>query len=571
MRQSLKYIAMLLAGICMMSLQAAEIGADLQSNIDNGDDKTLHVVWIYFADKGPNLDEQIAKAEAAMAPRALKRRARLNQKNMADRYDVPVYPQYLEQVRMEAGELRHPSRWLNAVSAEATALEIERIATLPFVEKVTIVRSGQRPQPELGEVLPPAPDFSARKSAVIDYGSSFTQNEQINVPLMHNLGHTGSGVLIAVLDAGFNNLEHPSLSHLNIVDEWDFVNNDGDVDDQLGQAGAGDHGILVLSALAGFAEGSLIGPAYGADYLLAKTENTDSERNIEEDHWVAAAEWADTHGADIISTSLGYRIFDNGQRSYTSADMDGESAASTIGAEVAASRGILVVTSAGNEGPAAPGENTLGAPADGATVLAVGAVTSAGARASFSSVGPTADGRIKPDVAAMGVAAVCASSISADYRTANGTSLSCPLVAGAAALVLEVNPNMSNVDLISALRNSASQSSSPDNLLGWGIIDVAKAAGIDQSTIPQTVEIYPAWPNPFNPRTNIRFGLDAEQNATLSVYNGIGQLVEQLWSGSAFAGQHQVVWEPENVATGVYYIVLQGETGVAARKVMLLK
>ena len=506
-----------------------------------------------------------------MNERAINRRAKLGKAQIADHYDVPVYSKYLENIRSRVSKFRHPSRWLNAVSAEATTDQIERIAALPFVERITVVRSGKRPLPEVSDAMPVNTGAGFNKSAVIDYGSSLTQNEQINVTVLHNLGYTGSGVLIAVLDAGFNNLEHPSLSHLNIVDQWDFVNNDGVVDDELGQAGVGDHGILVLSTLAGFDEGNLIGPAHGADYLLAKTENTDSERNIEEDHWVAAAEWADTHGADIISTSLGYRDFDNGQNSYGSSDMNGASAISTLGAEVAASRGILVVTSAGNNGPAAPGENTLGAPADGPTVLAIGAVTANGARASFSSVGPTADGRIKPDVMAMGVATVCASSINSGYRTANGTSLACPMVAGAAALVLEINPGMSNLDLMNALRNSATQSNVPDNLMGWGIIDAAKAAGIDQSTIPETVEIYPAWPNPFNPRTNIRFGLDAEQNVTLAVYNGIGQLVEQLWSGAAFAGQHQVVWEPENVATGVYYIVLRGETGVAARKVMLLK
>jgi len=226
----------------------------------------------------------------------------------------------------------------------------------------------------------------------------------------------------------------------------------------------------------GLQEGQLIGPAFGADFILAKTENTDSETPVEEDNWAAAAEWAESLGADVISSSLGYLEYDSPFPSYTFRDMNGQTALSTRAAEMAAERGVVVVNSAGNSG-FDNAHNTLGAPADGAHVLAIGAVDPRGARASFSSVGPSADGRIKPDFAAQGVSVKVASpgTVSA-YGTANGTSFSCPLTAGVVALLLQVNPAASPDDVAGVLRATASRAGIPDNLLGWGIINAGVAA-----------------------------------------------------------------------------------------------
>ncbi len=311
-----------------------------------------------------------------------------------------------------------------------------------------------------------------------DYGSSFTQVEQMNVPLLHDMGYKAQGVLICMLDSGFNNLNHQALDHLDILETWDFVNQDAHVFDEEEQMGSGDHGTNTLGAIGGFMLGELIGPAFGASYILGKTENTDWERHMEEDHWIAGAEWADSLGADIISSSLGYRDqFTHGEPNYNSDDMDGETSVVVKGANIAASRGILIVNSVGNEGSAQPPDNTIISPADSPWVLAVGAVNSRGDRVNFSSTGPTADGRIKPDVMAQGSSVYTAHPDKSDgYEYVSGTSFSCPLTAGVAALILEINPSWTNLDIMEALKCTSSRAHDPDNDHGWGIINAFKAA-----------------------------------------------------------------------------------------------
>ena len=238
-----------------------------------------------------------------------------------------------------------------------------------------------------------------RPGAILDYGTAYDQVAQLRVPELHERGLSGQGVVVAVFDSGFPALSHEVFAGTTILAERDFVNG---FDSVRGSTQA--HGTSTLSVLGGFREGQLIGPAYGASFLLAITEDARSETPVEEDNWVAAVEWAEALGADVISSSLGYLEFDLPFTSYTDRDMDGETAITTRAADSAAERGMVVVTSAGNGG-FHPARNTLGAPADGKRVLAVGAVDRNGVRAPFSSVGPTADGRIKPDVAALGLGA----------------------------------------------------------------------------------------------------------------------------------------------------------------------
>jgi serine protease AprX len=429
-------------------------------------------VWVYFRDKGADPDAR--RAEVTLSPRALARRALRGDLRTVGLEDVPLDRGYVAAVSGRVARVRHEVPWLNAMSVEASAEQIAGLASLPFVARVERVRGYRRRREEDLRVRSQGVAAAApRTPTALDYGASLGQLTQIGVPAVHDLGLHGQGVVVAVFDAGFDTLSHEAFAAMDIADRHDFVNGDEDVGD--GGRGEGSHGTATLSVLGGYAPGHLIGPAFQSTFLLAKTENTDSETPVEEDNWAAAVVWAEARGADVISSSLGYLTFDPGSPSYTFADMNGSTAISTRAAEMAAARGIVVVNSAGNEGLDLQ-HNTLGAPADGRLVLAVGAVTSSGTRASFSSVGPTADGRIKPDVLAQGVlVTVAAPDTASGYTDLNGTSFSCPLTAGVVALVLQARPSATVPEVLDALRSTASQAAQPDNQRGWGIVNAAAA------------------------------------------------------------------------------------------------
>jgi serine protease AprX len=456
-----------------------KISTNLKMMIQRQGEQASFTVWIFFKDKGYDVNEKMQAARSLRNPRSLKRRMRhLKYTPLVDEYDVPVEDKYIQSVQSFTIRIRHSSRWLNAVSAEAYGHALQRIANLDFVKKIDRVRSFYFREPDLIQAQSMEKPSLVAEPHAFDYGPSFNQLNQINVPVLHDLGYSGKGVLICMLDTGFKNFTHQALDHLDIQATWDFVNDDPNVFDEDGQMGLGNHGTQTLGTIGGYHPGELVGPAYGASYILGKTENTDWERHIEEDHWVAGAEWADDLGADIISSSLGYRYeFTDGEEDYTSEDMDGETAIVTQGANIAASRGILIVNSAGNEGPALPGENTIIAPADSPHVIAAGAVHPSGIRVEFSSMGPTADGRVKPDVMAQGydVYTVEIGGFSI-YDSVAGTSFACPLTAGVAALILEINPTWTNQDIMEAIKSTADNSSNPDSEYGWGIVDAYGAA-----------------------------------------------------------------------------------------------
>lgn len=467
----------------------AKISASLKLQIERSGLDSQYDVWIYLHDKGCGLEKKTAALEQTLNIRSIKRRMRREGGfPLADNYDVPVNQSYVARLRPLLNRLRHQSRWLNAVSAEVPGHQIRFITELPFVERLDSIHSFVYRDP----VLPqgPMPSALSPETHLYDYGPSFNQLNQIGVPALHDQGFSGKGVLICMLDSGFNNLNHQALQPLDIRAARDFVNSDADVRDETDDMGVGDHGTNTLGTIGGFFPGELLGPAFGAAFILGKTENTEWERHIEEDHWVAGAEWADQLGADIISSSLGYRDqFTHGEMNYTSEDMDGSTTVVSRAANVAASRGILVVNSAGNEGENPLQDNTMIAPADSPGVLAVGAVNPQGEIVNFSSYGPTADGRIKPDVSAQGRSVYTASDQSDNgYVSVNGTSFSCPLTAGAAALLWEIHPGWSNRDIMAALKNTANRSSGPDNHYGWGIINAEAASRYQVKNIHAPLE-----------------------------------------------------------------------------------
>jgi len=468
-------IFLVLAGVAAGQTDGDRVSPALQRSLASSSPGDTHVVWVHFSDKG-DAERRLTEARQVLSSRALDRRSRRGGGGSLFGFeDIPPLPQYVQAVRLRVERVRQVSRWLNAVSVEANGSQIAQLAALPFVQRLDVVRGYRRgpSEPSVSALRSTSPGEKSSRLP-IDYGSSFGQLEQINVPSVHDRGLHGEGVVIAVFDTGFRNLRHDVLRHLDIVGRWDFVNGNGGVGNGRDR-GDGDHGARVLSVLGGFAEGELVGPAFGASFLLAKTEDTESETPVEEDNWAAAAEWAEARGADIISSSLGYLDFDSPFADYSFQDMDGRTAVTTIAAQMAAERGVVVVISAGNQG-FHPEHNTLGAPADGELVLSIGAVDSFGVRVDFSSVGRTADGRIKPDVMAQGALVKTANPRSRDqYTFSDGTSFSCPLAAGVAALVLQAHPDWTVERVRRAMRSTANDAARPNRLTGWGILDALRA------------------------------------------------------------------------------------------------
>lgn len=454
-------------------LQAAESNATNSENL---------LVWVFFTDKGPDIEKYYQNPELVVSEKSLKRRRKVvGNKALIGFTDLPVYQNYIDKVVSTGFKVNQRTRWFNGVSGYATKEILAQINDFSFVKKLDVVQKFKKDYSQEKTYTKEQVEnkihlYKQDETHSLNYGPSYTQDEQINVPALHDLGYNGAGVTICSMDAGFSLLTHEAFDSMTIIAAYDFVNHDSTVGNVPGDSGDGSHGTETLSTIGGYMPGELIGPAYGASFILAKTENTDSETPIEEDNWVAAVEWADSIGVDVTTTSLGYLTFDPPWPSLTWQDMDGNTALITIAADLAVSWGIVVVNSAGNNGNNSS-HNTLNAPADGDSVISVGSVNSSGNRSSFSSVGPTVDGRIKPDVMAMGSFDYVASPYDPHgYNYGDGTSFSCPLAAGVAALMLQYNPGLTPIQVRDAMRNTASNSQNPNNLMGWGIINALDAA-----------------------------------------------------------------------------------------------
>lgn len=467
-------------------------GVKSEMNIKSDKDKIL--VWIGFKDKGPNAGLKLIQPESYLTQSAIERRKKVKPLNaLVDISDIPLNNNYIEELQSAGIKIKNKSKWFNRVSCFATKSELKRISDLDFVKNIDIVRVFKKNPEDIefsnSNTQPESDNNGIPNQAAyqLNYGSSLTQMDLINCPMAHDSGYKGQGVLIASFDAGFDNLNHPVFDSIRArgLRTYDFVNHDTNVADQSGQMGEGSHGTQTLSLVGGYRPSNLISPAFRSTYILAKTENTDSETPLEEDNWIAAAEWADSLGADIITSSLGYIDMDQGSsHSYDWTWMNGDSCVITIGADLAVNKGILVCNSAGNEGFNST-HNTLGAPSDGDSVIAVGSVNSPSKnRSSFSSVGLSVDGRIKPDVCAMGSNNyVAAPNGSTGYTTGSGTSFSCPMTAGACAVILSANHNLTPRQVWQYLTQTADSSFAPNRRRGWGLINTWEAVKLAKPKI----------------------------------------------------------------------------------------
>ena len=552
------------------------------------------LVWVFFTDKGRSLNKYFEKPTLVVSKASLKRRAHVIKSGpLIDQTDLPVNRNYISKIESYGARIKNVTKWFNGVACYVAKSDLYYISELNFVKKIDFVgRYVNGARPIINENYNPPSNTYLHKFNTIhtfDYGQSLAELEQIKVPEVHDLGYTGNGIIICVMDAGVSNLSHEVFDNIKIMRRYDFVNHDTVIANQpLPDSGDGSHGTWTLALIGGFMQGKLIGPAFDATYLLAKTENTQSESSIEEDNWIAAAEWADSLGAQVTSTSLGYRYDFTWGTGYTWQDMNGHTAIITLGAEMAAKKGIVVVNSVGNDAGLG-GPNTLNAPADGDSVIAVGAVDTNGIRASFSSYGPTADNRIKPDVMADGVnnyIPYATPGVLSGYYYGSGTSFSCPLVAGVAALILQKHPDWTPMEVRDALRNTASNHSSPDSLYGWGIINALAAinynpASTDTGNVsrnnntPTNFELAQNFPNPFNPSTTIKYEIKEGGFVTLNVYNLLGNLVATLVNENQAAGTYYVNFNVNSERTplpsGVYFYRLQVGDFVATKKMVVMK
>lgn len=423
------------------------------------------VLWVPLppaAPGAPALGERWPVAPAP-TPRALARRAARGDAARIARLSRDPDPGALAWIEGQGIRIRRVSRWLGAASVVADEAQARALAAR-FGGGALRPVAGLR-TPPVEPALAPRPVALPRRAGVPDYGPSADQLTMVEVDRLHELGLSGAGVSVLVLDTGFT-LDHPAFASLRLLDQHDFVQGDDDPAN-----GAGDiptqhnHGTGVLGTLAALAPGELVGPAHGAGVLLAKTEHVPTETHAEEDHFIAALEWGEALGADLFTASLGYVSFDDGT-SYSYPQRDGDTTPLAIAVDAAAAMGLPGFVAMGNGGPS---PNSIWTPADADSVIAVGSVDADSSVSSFSSRGPAADGRTKPDVVARGRATWW---VRADggYGAVSGTSVACPIVAGVGALLLEAHPGWGPGELYAALRGSASQAGAPDDDRGFGLV-----------------------------------------------------------------------------------------------------
>lgn len=484
---------------------------------------------------------------------ALVRRQR---ENIAlDSTDLPVSSKYISAINEKVQKVLYHSHWLNASVVIADPEAVKEISKLPFVEQAILVGRGSGPTVESGKKSDGEPlrlRGSNKRTQTFDF-----QNEILGIPQMHADGYTGDGIRIAVFDAGFLHADNiPAMAHLiaegKILGTRDFVIPGSD---EVFRADS--HGTGALSLMAAYDPSQLVAGAHDASYILCITEDVASEFRIEEYNWVKAAEYADSLGVDIINSSLGYNTFDDVDMNYGKADMDGKTAVITVGASMAAQKGILVVTSGGNEGSLS--WKTITAPADAEGILAIGAVSSNLEKAGFSSVGPTADGRTKPELVAYGTGVTL-------WRYTNGpsfssgTSFSAPQVAALAAGLWQAHPDWTMEELKDRLIQSGHQYNDPDMELGFGIPNYERAMhGVvnnieKEILVDKSVRIYP---NPLDgDRLFIEYA-EAVDQCRMRVFNSSGSLVNQ-WVLAKNNLEDPFEVSMEGFLPGLYIIELQG-------------
>jgi serine protease AprX len=513
------------------------------------DDTHQYYYRIWFTDKGDR-DVGDFATDHLLSPAAIARRAK-NDVIALTLSDLPVNEDYINTIVHEGLTFKYSSKWMNtALFTCPTVVDITMLEELPFVKSVTLVKHPSEPVKHVG-----AKYGITQPAAITD---SFDPNIPLNGTPLHQSDFTGRNVIIAVLDVGFINADlieslAPLRERGGIIATRDFVSDASNV------YAYHSHGTSVLTILAGSLPGVISGTAPDADYLLLRTEDAASEYPVEEDYWVAAAEYADSAGADIITSSLGYFLFDDPEMDYSFSDMDGNTTFITRAADAAASKGILVVASAGNERDKQ--WIRIMSPSDGDSVMCVGAVNQNLTISDFSSAGYSYDGRVKPDVVAPGVNLLIQNEPD-QWQTGSGTSFSCPVISGLCASLMQAVPDATAAEVMDAVRASADRFNSPDSLYGYGLPDFVSALKRleDVHTFRPEV-IMSAGPNPFYDEIHLWFS-DVPGHLTVRVADNSGRTI-LIRDYRVYASRSYTVDGFGTTGQGIFYVRVitdQGET-----------
>lgn len=524
---------------------------------------------VRFKDKN-NTPFSLAHPEEYLGPKAIQKRQLWN--IPIDSLDIPVNQTYINQaIDVEGCKLHHASKWFNSITITITDtlltdLVLDHINALDFVIEVKNLEatlSDYLDDEKFGEptLRKELTDFSLQGEYEKFYGPSFRQVSMINAHLLHEIGYTGEGIDIAVFDGGWNKADVlPCFDRLRarnaLVETKDFV-----FPESNNVYNYSSHGTYVLSTMAAWMPDSLIGTAPDARYYLFRTENVVSEYVVEEDNWAVAAAYADSIGIDIINSSLGYSEFQDALQNHTYADMNGDVCRSSIAADIASAKGILVVNSAGNSGD--DPWRYITAPSDGDSVLCVGAVDAWENRAAFSSVGPSSDGNVKPNVMAMGRQTVLAD-LDSTIRVGNGTSFSSPLMAGGVACLMQaVYEKQNNMSIIHAVEKSADHYLSPSDTIGYGIPDLWKALSILRPEWAKDLkkDLISIFPNPATTEVHITTEwLLGNDEVTYEIYDAIGRCVysgKTTLTTGLTTSVITISWHESEINPGRYTLLLK--------------
>lgn len=509
---------------------------------------------VYFTDKNLN-PFSINNPSAFLTQKAIERR---NNFGIAiDEKDIPVTPLYVFGISQTGVTILNASKWLNCVTIQTSdSMALVNIRNMVYVDRVIPVSQYTPPQAN-GIYSGTLQSFTTSVNP-LDYGLSSNQIKMLHADYLHQKNYTGQGMTIALIDAGFLNADSLQMfdsirNNHQILGTYDFVErNDSVYEDNA-------HGSMVLSTIAANMPGYMVGTCPSAKFWLLRSEDGDTENPIEEYNWVSAAEFADSVGADVISCSLGYSEFDTSFFNHTYADMDGNTTPCSIGADIAASRGMLIVNSAGNAGDDPWFHIT--APSDADSILCIGAVDSLGIITAFSSRGYSSDGDVKPNVCAQGGLSTIVEPYTGTIVRGSGTSFSCPILAGCAACLWQANPTKNFFEIKQAIEFSASFYSNPNINYGYGIPDFQLADLYLKGELPDQFSSFTlplVYPNPFTNSLQLIVYSDSAKNISINLYDVLGRLIEQF-TETVIDGYNKVYLKNlDQLPNGIYVLETKG-------------